>query len=304
MRKPLFDSKSEKRVFTRLDQRWSRYVDIYPHIPVRNVLGFEELRSLDISDRAKDYLLKTEFDFVVCEQTSAIPQLAVEFDGIGHGLSRDGGYVPVVTPINDRHRKLKLDAKLSACEALDFPLVIVSYPETEPLWESEDALMILDAIIGEVLGAIHTSEVVTEHMDEISSALEHDQSGEDAGWKLFDIEMESQLTRNPIRRKTAELSKKIPVSGLEMQSLRDRPGYVGGRFTIQGGIHVERGIFRMQDLVSVDVYLRDLNCPGCSAPALLESVGEYLLVRKALHKVGINATAWRDLMQSAPWVER
>ena len=162
MRKPLFDSASERNVFTRLDRRWSRYVDIYPHIPVRNVLGFEELRSLDIPARAQDYLQKTEFDFVVCEQGSSIPQLAVEFDGIGRGFSRDGSYVPCVTPISDAHRKLKLDRKLFACEALGFPLVIVSYPETMPLWEGENALMILDAIIGEILTAVRTSEDVNQ----------------------------------------------------------------------------------------------------------------------------------------------
>jgi len=304
MLRPLFDSKSEKNVFARLDRRWSKYVDVYPHIPIMNVLGFEEVRLLDIPARAKDYLQKTEFDFVVCEKESSIPQLAIEFDGIGHGFSRDGSYVPVATPINDPHRKLKLNAKLSACEALNFPLVIVSYPETMLLWEQQDALTILDAIIGEILAANRTSEDINQQMANLSSTFVQDPTGEAADWALFNIEMENQLECNPIHRRTADMRKKIPISGSAVEFLRDRDGYIGGRFSIYGGIECGRGVDRVQPLVSLEVYLRDLNCMGCSSQSLLESVGEYLLIRKALREVGPDPVAWHKLLESAPWVER
>jgi hypothetical protein len=302
MPKSIFDSDSERKVFARLNRKWSRYVDVYPHIPVRNVLGFNELRALDISENAKEYLQKTEFDYVVCEQGSSIPRLAVEFDGLGHGFSRDGNYIPLTTPINDRYRKLKLDAKLSACEALGFSLVIVSYPETKPLWQNEDALMILDAIIGEVLASIKTSEQINQQMDYISTTLEQDPTGETTDWALFNIEMESQFTNNPIRRRTAEMHTKIPIHGYGVRFLRDRPGYVGGCFYMTGGVHFEQGVSRMQVLLSVDIYLRDLNCIGCSSAQLLESVGEYLLARKALRDVSTDRAKWQELLQSAPWV--
>ena len=67
MTKSIFNSVSEKRVFNRLKTFWSKYVDIYPQIPVKSILGYKEILELNIEDKAKDFLLKSSFDFVVCE---------------------------------------------------------------------------------------------------------------------------------------------------------------------------------------------------------------------------------------------
>ena len=96
----------------------------------------------------------------------------------------------------------------------------------------------------------------------------------------------------------------MPIGGTGVEFLSDAHGYVGGRFSINGGIHAERGVFRRQVLVSVEIYVRDINCTGCSSDSLLESVGEYLLALKALHDVGLDRAAWRKLMQSVPWIVR
>src|SRR5688572_30471528 len=130
MKKSLFDSDAEKSVFKTLTSRWARYAELYPQVPVRKVLGYEAIRQLELPEKATNYLLSAEFDFVACYRGSSQPFLAIEFDGMGGGYSHDWKYVPIATPINDPYRSLKLDRKLEACQILCIPLIIVSYPET------------------------------------------------------------------------------------------------------------------------------------------------------------------------------
>ena len=72
-KKTIFDSKSEKVIFKRLKTFWSKYVDIFPQIPVRNIIDYNELESFDKNPKIKDYFLKTSFDFVVCELDTGCP---------------------------------------------------------------------------------------------------------------------------------------------------------------------------------------------------------------------------------------
>ena len=159
MSSSIFDSESERRAYFTVSTHWSRFLDVYPHIPVRNALGYERLKGLSIQEKARQYLLKTEFDFVVCD-TCGSPILAVEFDGLGHGFSRDGTYVQI-TETEDPYRTLKLNTKISACEECGLPVVVVSYPETERSFDPDCPVTVLDAIIGEVLTARACQDLVS-----------------------------------------------------------------------------------------------------------------------------------------------
>ncbi len=87
MKKSIFDSKSEKRIFKRLKTIWNRYVDVFPQIPVKNIIDYEQIIKSDKNPKVKDFLLKTSFDFVICELDTGIPILVVEFDGLSGGFS-------------------------------------------------------------------------------------------------------------------------------------------------------------------------------------------------------------------------
>ena len=73
MNRSIFDSEAEKKLYRKLKSRWSKYVEIYPQIPTRNVIGYHEIKSLDLPKKAIDYLLNTAFDIVVCELQTAVP---------------------------------------------------------------------------------------------------------------------------------------------------------------------------------------------------------------------------------------
>jgi hypothetical protein len=303
MRETIFGSKAEQTAYKRLTSVWSKYLEIYPQIPVRQVLGYNKLQQLPLAPKTIDYLLKTEFDFVVCEKRSSAPLLAIEFDGIGHGFSRDGEYISRVVPINDPYRKLKLDSKLQACELSGVPLIVVSFPETELLEESGSAITVLDAIISEVQSSIGLQQLISSHRDAFTEAFNEDPTGEGAEQLLLELEVQSDLKNNPIRRRTREMFRKLPISGDYMAFLRDREGYIGIRRAICGGIQVSKKCSKHQILLSTSVYVRDLNCPSCESVNLADCVAEYCLARKALREIGTARSVWRKLLDETPWTE-
>lgn len=303
MSKAIFDSRAEQAIYRRLASIWSRYVDIYPQIPVRKVLGYKNLRELPLQPRTVDYLLKTEFDFVVSEKGTSNALLAIEFDGIGHGFSRNGEYISRVVPLNDPYRKLKLDSKLRACTLLGFPLVIVSFPETEPLEESGSAITVLDAIIGEVQATIGLQHLISSHTDAFADAFTEDPSGETADWVMSALEVHNDRKNHPIRRKTQEIAQKLPLWGYFIEFLHNREGYAGVRRAIIGGIEVTQNGSKQQVLLSASVYVRDLNCTHCNAVNLADCIAEYCLAKKALREIGLDPTAWEKLADETPWTD-
>jgi len=150
-KKSIFGSNSEKRLFNTLESRWVSVFDIYPQIPVRRVCGYNEIMNLPVSARQRNYLLKTEFDFVVTAKGTGVPFLAIEFDGLGHGFSRDGEYISKAIVLQDPHRKLKLEAKLTSCNMLEIPLVVISWEEIYDFDNAADSFNVLDGIIGTLL---------------------------------------------------------------------------------------------------------------------------------------------------------
>jgi hypothetical protein len=297
MAKTIFDSKAERAIYSRLSSVWSRYVDIYPQIPIRKVLGYNDLRGLPLQPRAIDYLMQTEFDFVVSEKGTGNALLAVEFDGIGHGFSRNGEYVSRVVSLRDPHRKLKLDSKLRACMLSGFPLVVVSFPETEPLEESGNAITVLDAIIGEVRATIGLQHLVSSHTDAFDAAFAADPSGDAGDWVMSALEIRSDYNNHPIRRKAQAIAQKLPLWDDRIEFLHDREGYVGVRRAIIGG---NKFALRPQILLAASVYVRHLNCTHCDAVTLADCIAEYCLAKKALRKVGLDPAAWWKLLEEIP----
>ena len=301
MPESIFDSKAEREVYQRLRSVWSKYVDAYPQIPVRKVLGYDNLKGLQFRPRAIDYLLRTEFDFVICEKDTNAPLLAIEFDGIGKGFSQDGRYVSRVPVLNDPHRKLKLEAKLQACELTGFPLVVVSFLETDVLGESENAITVLDGIIGEVRATIGLQHLVSSHSDLLGDALSRDPSGAAADWIMSGLEVQSDLEYNPLRRKAMEIGSMLPIWGIDMEFLRDRQSYIGVRRSIVGGRELSRNCLKQQVLLAASVYIRPLNSISYNAVTIADCIAEYCLATKARRDIGLNPAAWKKLIQETPW---
>ena len=162
----IFGSKSEAKMFRLLDSHWKDHFNIYTNLPFANILTPEPK---ELTPKELDYFYKTSVDFVLCSERDK-PLLAIEFDGIGHGFSKDGTYI-AERVATDTYRKLKLEFKIAQAEKAGLPFVILSYPEIELLGE-EESYAILDSIIGQFLVHRELPGRVRQHLGETSVDFE------------------------------------------------------------------------------------------------------------------------------------
>jgi hypothetical protein len=300
MKRSIFDSESEKKVFRKLESRWSKYLEIYPQIPVRNVIGYDQIRSLDMPEEAKEYLLHTSFDFVACELHTAVPILAIEFDGIGGGFSRDEQYISKVTPMNDPYRKLKMQRKFEACTNSLFPLVVLSFNECGFLNQSNDMLMVVDAIIGQALEYQYYNKNISEHTQKLSEAFEF--GGSEAA-EMYSIEMEIMAEQvNPIKTKIKEMTRKFPRWPHQIVFPQKKDDHVEGRFYLTAGMKTIDGKMKRKVLLFVDVAMREVNFIGCENWQILNTIGEYCLARKTETVIGYDFESWEKAINNAEWI--
>jgi hypothetical protein len=265
MRSPsIFGSGVERETFLAIRKKWEREVDVFPQVPVKNVVGFSRVQSIPENGK-KQYLLQTEFDYVVCKKNRGTPILVIEFDGIGGGFSRDLRYETRVVPIRDRHRSRKLQAKLDICADAGIPAVVVSMPEQERIGE-DDHLTILDGIIGEVL-ASHVFENILKtrtfrSIDEVE-----------------DLEIELTLRKNPFNRAIcgalAALLAADQGAGMRAQKPlydRESEGMIGCHTTVGFSDRQFDGT----------AYVRDINCQGFVAYGLVEGLSELAALKAAI----------------------
>lgn len=161
IRKTVFRSASERELFAALQSAWAEHFNVWPSLPFLNVIDVE---GDEVTTAEWQQLLKTEVDITLCSKTEDRPIVSIEFDGMGHGFSRDGQYVPL-HPSRDPYRKLKLDLKLRIAEQVGYPLHVISYEEKNPIGPTT-TLTIADGLIGQVVARIHRNELIEQYLAE------------------------------------------------------------------------------------------------------------------------------------------
>lgn len=89
VRSSVFGSGSEKELFSTLNTHWVQKFDLFPSLPFACIINIDDT---NLSDREKNFLYKTSVDYTLCTKESK-PLVSVEFDGLGHGFSKNGEYV-------------------------------------------------------------------------------------------------------------------------------------------------------------------------------------------------------------------
>jgi len=197
----VFGSGSEKELFKTLESHWSKKFNIYPSLPFTSII---DIRDSELNQKQEEFLYKTSVDYTLCTKADK-PLLSIDFDGLGHGFSKNGEYIQII-PTKDPYRKLKFDLKLDVTKKVLYPLFVISYDEKVPIGEDLH-LTIVDGIIGEFLAWRHTHRLINERLKEnehrIAELSNHERQ------KYFQdlvigAEVEAELTWDPISSKAAE----------------------------------------------------------------------------------------------------
>ena len=206
LKKSIFDSYHEKKLFKHLNSVWEGTFNIYPQLSFTKIFDIETLK---VSCREKNFLLKTNIDYTICDKNDR-PLMCIEFDGLCHGYSRDGKYIQIKEePFKNQglSRKEKMELKLRIAKEHNFPFYIVSYSETKYITERIH-LAVIDSIIGQAIANMQLPRKVSEYIERDKDIL--DRLNEYAYHEyiqdlVLDAEVELELDWDPISRKKAEI---------------------------------------------------------------------------------------------------
>jgi hypothetical protein len=302
MSRSVFDSKAEERLFKRLKTFWSRYVDVFPQLPPKNVFGYDAIQKSNLSQGAKNLLLKTNFDFVVCDVNTHAPLLIIEFDGLSGGFSREADYF-IGTPFeDDPYRQLKMNTKLKACRDFNVPAIVVSYQECSLLDESEQMINVLDVIIADAIEKNDHAANYGKYVNMLSEAYEY--GGQEAvDDTMIEIEMITDLA-NPIKRKILDVTKNFPHWGTQFYFAKPNDnGVLSETFNLDMDITTIDGVMHTKRLLSVDISIRQVGAFIHDPVFLLNTIGAYCLAMKTKKLLGFNWENWQKARDAAAWVK-
>lgn len=301
MKESIFDSKSEKSIFKRLKTCWSKYVDVFPQIPLKNVVGYDEIVKFSKSKKVEDFLMKTSFDFVICELETGLPILVVEFDGLGGGFSQEGNFYIKSIPEIDPHRKLKMETKLSLCTEFQVPMIVMSYDESNLLQESGDWISVLDVIIGDSIEKRFHRKNYSKYIEMLTEAYEF--GGQESA-ELTSIEIEIiNEQHNPVKQKIKGITKKFPMWPMQIVFPKEQGDWLTGRFTLNWGLNTLNGFLHTKKLLDLDLKIRKVGVFDSDSLFLFNTIGEYCLARKTEREIGIDKGKWQELIDKTEWTK-
>ena len=200
LKENIFDSHNEKVLFSHLNSLWKNHFNIYPQLPFTKIFDID---SLDVQQNERNFLLKTNIDYTVCDKNDK-PLICIEFDGLSGGYNREGEYIQVK---EDPLRKKKLDLKLKIAIEHHYPFYIISFPEKNFLSEQIN-LAVIDSIIGQTIAKINFYDKINERLVNSRNTLNSMNELERHEYiqdLVMSAEVELELTYDPIAKKAAEI---------------------------------------------------------------------------------------------------
>jgi hypothetical protein len=210
-RESIFGSASERELFATIKSQWADRFAVYPSLPFATLI---DIGAIQLTHTEREFLLKTNVDYTLCTSRGR-PLVSIEFDGLSHGFSRLGSYVQM-HECHDSARAWKLDLKTRIAASIDFPFVVVSYDEKNPIGEKTH-LTIVDGIIGQMLAN-------RDLKHRLKNLYAKNRQGIDAAYLEYrddyiqqlvtDTETLAELEWDPIARAEAELEGRLHRRGL------------------------------------------------------------------------------------------
>ncbi|HSE65963.1 MAG TPA: hypothetical protein VLB12_03180 [Gemmatimonadales bacterium] len=211
-RTTIFDSQNERELFLAIHGTWEPDYRLYPQIPFPSLIDLDP-QKLDAVQL--EFLHKTSVDYVLTTPDGQ-PVFALEFDGLGHGYSKDGRYVQKVQPRRAPNRQWKLDLKCRVADAANFPFAVVSYDEKTVVDEAAN-LMIVHGMIGGFLSNRHMGDRMRELMeleaDKIADLSPREQYDYIQDYVVIPAELDADTDWNPLVKRPSRSSWRSDRSG-------------------------------------------------------------------------------------------
>lgn len=311
IRKSVFGSESERRVYKALESRWAERFDLFPSLPFTNIV---DITNANVTNEERSFLHKTSVDFTLCEKETNRPILSIDFDGLGHGFSHDGQYIEI-WPSWDPYRKLKFDLKLRLTLEVGYPYFVVSYDECEIL-DKDLAMAVVDGLISRTLSHKRFRELLEERRPELETPLAREDyrklkevyekhTHRDYTWEHYvqdwvvGLEVEADFENDPIFRAATMLEGELARSGnfdsMIVKPLAEPPApQLKDLFDVEGfkkriealsspetklGCEVTIKLKSPAKEVSAKVLVRNF---GLDSYTIAENIATYLAARKAV----------------------
>lgn len=313
----VFGSTNERELFTALYSEWSTHFNLWPSLPFLSVIDVD---GSEVTSGEWNTLVKTSVDITLCTRADDRPVVSIEFDGLGHGFSREGEYVQM-HPSHDPNRKLKLDLKLRIAGRVQYPFFVLSYDEKNAIGPKL-TLTIADGIIGQVVAKRRMDELIDEWVAVKPVESVHPALRQDYAQDVVDsAEVQAELELNPIARLAAQYSfvvgshlgmnrfpRKLPLHDPELpdldqsadlpfpslQSLEARIRAMKEAIEVgcRADIDTPKGSF------SETVWVRNITGPGVLPMALAQDIAELVVLKQVTEAYGLTEADVMRLSQT------
>jgi hypothetical protein len=93
IKRSIFGSPPEYKLFISLQNRWSHNFDLWPSLPFSSIVELDQTEP-SLKENERKFFFNTNIDYTLCTK-DGLPILSIEFDGLGKGFSRNGEYIQV-----------------------------------------------------------------------------------------------------------------------------------------------------------------------------------------------------------------
>ena len=213
VKKYVFASRAERNNYEKLSLQWGEVYRIQPNLPFLSIFSLDDLR---VDEEDAERLKKTSVDYTLCSQDYC-PIMCIEFDGLYDGVNIGTKYFPSRQPQQQWRGKI-MNLKLNVAHESNFPFFVVGTDQFEAVSPTM-RYTIVDGIIGDVLAHREFSRILEQGVDpegigimpEDFENLPREERYEAIQEWITNVEVQSDLDNNPIRRAAAELDGRLRV---------------------------------------------------------------------------------------------
>lgn len=301
VRPTIFDSKSEKAIYESMSSNWSPRLVVYPQVPLSKIvqMAYDEVGDFHrryFPNLQMNYYYQAQVDYTICDNDGH-PLFSIEFDGMTGGYSSNGIYVNQGSV--DEGRRLRLDFKLKVANTANYPLLVISYEESEPIVPG-DKLKIVDAIIGNCMASVHFHEQLSQNLKDLTDGgiSLNDEEIQDLIW---DTEVQTEIEWDQVARMAIEYQYQCSTKGFGGYSIEyltepPLPDY-SGPFDTEGLKRRVNALYQVQAVgcrvqvktpsktIVEEVLIRNFNTVCVDPRGIVENIAKYRAFKKALEAV-------------------